>query len=84
MSKSKYHALTIRKDNGKTYWQLPHKTCEKAMSHAIKNRKNNGYILVFKANEDCLKELQYVYMDDSNNPNNTWVSLTYLKEKEVA
>ena len=39
MSKFRYNALTISNTNGKTYWQNPHKTAEKAMRHALKYRK---------------------------------------------
>ena len=51
MSKFRYHALTISNTNGKTYWQNPHKTAEKAMRHALKYRRQDGYILLFKVNE---------------------------------
>ena len=67
----KYHALTIREDNGKTYWQLPHDTCNKAIDHAMKYRKNNGYILIFKADKGRLKELEYVYLNDGDDLGNT-------------
>jgi len=46
---SKYHALTIAYPNGRTYWQLPHDTEDKAKEHALKHRKNSGWILIFEA-----------------------------------
>ena len=82
MSKFIYQALTISDTNGKTYWQNPHKTAEKAMRHAEKYRKQDGYILLFKVNEKgCLNELQYIYENYSNNPNKTWSSYTYLSKR---
>ena len=82
MSKFRYHALTISNTNGKTYWQNPHKTAEKAMSHALKYRRQDGYILLFKVNEKgSIHELQYIYENDSNNPNETWSSFTYLSKR---
>ena len=52
-----YHALTIAEPHGKTYWQLPHDTEDKAQKHALKYRKNSGWILIFEVKNKVLTTL---------------------------